>query len=110
MENTNEKTELPQFIQHNGYCHREGGRVNGGGDIFQLFVSNPALMSEGKKKLICYGNPINTTFEIYCKNINDGFSKIKELLDNDKSWQEVDKQDFVDQWGEKDFNWLSKLS
>lgn len=27
------KIELPQFIQHNGYCNRKGGRANGDNSI-----------------------------------------------------------------------------
>lgn len=103
-----EKIELPQFIQHNGYCHRKGGRANGGGDIFQLYFPNPAT-HKGKTKLVCYGNPINTTLEIYCGNINDGFRKMQQRLLEDKQVKEVDRQAFIDQWGKNDFNWFSKI-
>lgn len=100
--------ELPQFIQHNGYCHREGGRANGGGDIFQLSIPNPAT-STSKRKMLCYSNPINTTLELYCENINDGIRKLKaRLIKESVSIKKVDKKAFADQWGNKDFNWLSQ--
>lgn len=62
--------------------------------------------------MVCYENDSAGVFNTESdESVYDACNKMQLKMEMEKeSWDEVDKADFVDAWGEDALNWLSQRS
>ena len=80
-----EKIELPEYIRHKGYGHGENLKV------FRLYV--PLSKRDGRYNM-CYGNKIQTIFDVKDKYRNEAIRKMAKQLKKDKDWWQVKKSEW----------------